>query len=331
MKKYLIMAGIAIFCLIGTIVYNNKFDMTIKDEIVDSEDGKLSVEYAMPKKFQEKPGLILFIHGDGPANKNSDQGYYPAWETLAKENIISISWDKAGVGKSTGNWLNQDMDDRKEEAEKVLAWALEEFDVDPNKVGVWGASQGGWVITKLLNDNQDIKFAIGVAPAVNWLRQGKFNTISQMEADGYSQEEIGDKLAIESKVNQYLKQNDYQGYLDSQLEEQVMEKDRWDFIYKNMSLDNTAELEKISKPYYLLIGDHDINVDTKETEVIYRERIKQDYLTVYPISNATHRMLKSRHQKDNLLTFVESIFNPRVIFAPDYFKVLREIAEEMAQ
>lgn len=93
-------------------------------------------------KVAKKPGLILFIHGDGSVNKNSDEGYYPAWETLAEENIISVSWDKPGVGNSTGNWLEQDMEDRKDEAERVLKWALDTFDVDPNRVGVWGASQG---------------------------------------------------------------------------------------------------------------------------------------------------------------------------------------------
>ncbi|WP_207694587.1 hypothetical protein DOK67_0000364 [Enterococcus sp. DIV0212c] len=328
MKKSIILIVVIIISLISIITYNNEFDMIVKDETVNIEEGRMAVEYAQPKKNREKPGLMLFIHGDGPTNKNSDEGYYPAWETLAKENYISISWDKAGVGGSTGNWLEQDMVDRKKEAEKVLEWALAKFDIDPNKVGVWGASQGGWVITKLLNENKDVKFAIGVAPAVNWMRQGRFNTISDMEYEGYSQKQINEKLLIEIQVNEYLKENDYQGYIDSKLEKDVLAKDRWEFIHKNMNLDNTSELEQISKPYYLLIGDHDINVDTKETEKIYRDHVSRDYLTVYPISNATHRMLKPRHQKDSSITVVESIFNPRKIFAPDYFKALKEIASK---
>lgn len=326
MKKYAISIAITIMSLISVLVYNNEFDMNVKEGMVNSDQDRIAVEYAQSKNNRKKLGLILFIHGDGPANKNNDQGYYSAWETLAKENYISISWDKAGVGGSTGNWLEQDMVDRKQEAEKVLEWALEKFDIDLNKVGVWGASQGGWVITKLLNENKDIKFAISVAPAVNWMRQGKFNTISDMEYEGYSQKEIDEKLLITSQLNEYLKENDYQKYIDSKLEKEVLEKDRWEFIHRNMSVDNTSELEQISKPYYLLIGDHDINVDTKETEKIYRDHVNKDYLTVYPISNATHRMLKPRHQKDNIMTVGESILNPRKIFAPDYFKALKEIA-----
>lgn len=328
MKKATISVIAILISLISIIVYNNEFDMIVKDETVNIGKESIAVEYAQPKKKREKPGLILFIHGDGPTNKNGDEGYYPAWETLAKENYISISWDKAGVGGSTGNWLEQDMVDRKQEAEKILKWALEKFDLDLRKVGVWGASQGGWVVTKLLNENKDVKFAIGVAPAVNWMRQGKFNTISDMEYEGYSKKKIDEKLLIETQVNDYLKENDYQGYLDSNLEKDVLEKDRWDFIRKNMDLDNTSELEQISKPYYLVIGDHDLNVDTKETENIYRDHINKEYLTVYPISNATHRMLKPRHQKDSRMTVVETIFNPRKIFAPDYFKALKEIASK---
>ncbi|SLM97406.1 hypothetical protein FM106_13945 [Brachybacterium faecium] len=327
MKKYLFLTGIVIFGLIAIIVYTNDFAMTINEDTVKFKDRRISIEYSEPKSSQKKPGLILFIHGDGPVNKNSDEGYYPAWETLAEENIISVSWDKPGVGNSTGNWLEQDMEDRKDEAERVLKWALDTFDVDPNRVGVWGASQGGWVITKLLNNNTDIKFAIGVAPAVNWMRQGKFNTVSEMEYEGYSSKEINKRLSIESKVNDYLNQNDYQGYLNSKLEKDIIEKDRWDFIRKNMGLDNTKELAKIKKPYYLIVGDHDINVDTKETEEVYQKHITKEYLTVYNIKNATHRMLKPRHQKDNVMTVGESIFNPREIFAPGYLKALKDIGK----
>lgn len=327
MKKYLFLTGIVIFGLIAIIVYTNDFAMTINEDTVKFKDRRISIEYSEPKSSPKKPGLILFIHGDGPVNKNSDEGYYPAWETLAEENIISVSWDKPGVGNSTGNWLEQDMEDRKDEAERVLKWALDTFDVDPNRVGVWGASQGGWVITKLLNNNTDIKFAIGVAPAVNWMRQGKFNTVSEMEYEGYSSKEINKRLSIESKVNDYLNQNDYQGYLNSKLEKDIIEKDRWDFIRKNMGLDNTKELAKIKKPYYLIVGDHDINVDTKETEEVYQKHITKEYLTVYNIKNATHRMLKPRHQKDNVMTVGESIFNPREIFAPGYLKALKDIGK----
>ena len=136
-------------------------------------------------------------------------------------------------------------------------------------------------------------------------------------------------LSIESKVNDYLNQNDYQGYLNSKLEKDIIEKDRWDFIRKNMGLDNTKELAKIKKPYYLIVGDHDINVDTKETEEVYQKHITKEYLTVYNIKNATHRMLKPRHQKDNVMTVGESIFNPREIFAPGYLKALKDIGKKL--
>ena len=328
MKKYFLLIGVVVMILIGVISYNNKFAMTIKQETITTGDSRIAVEYALPQGGGEKPGLILFIHGDGPANKNGDQGYYPGWEVLAKENVISVTWDKAGVGDSTGNWLSQDMVDRKVEAEKVLEWALAEFDIDPNKVGVWGASQGGWVITKLLNENDKVKFAIGVAPAVNWLRQGKFNTSSEMAYEGYSSEEITERLVSAAKINEYLNADNYQGYLDSKLDQEVLEKERWDFIRKNMSLDNTEELKKITKPYYLLVGDHDLNVDTKETVTVYQSLIPKEFLTVKHIENGTHRMLKARHQKDNVMTVIESILNPRAIFAPQYLQALQELSQE---
>lgn len=325
MKKIIMGCTTVILVLIGVMLYQNNFDMKLEDEVLETKEGKLQLEYALPqKKTKEKPGIIFFIHGDGPTTKNADEGYYPAWEVLAKENYISVSWDKRGVGNSEGNWLSQNMVDREKEANDVIEWALTHFDIDKKKVGVWGASQGGWVIPKVLNHNNKVTFAIGVAPAVNWLRQGRYNTIAAMKEKGKTETEIEAKLKKEEIVNNYLEKDDYDGYLESKCDDEPLSKERWDFIVKNMSLDVTNDLKKITKPYHLIIGDADINVDVSETEKVYKEELPGDSLTVHHVKNGTHQMLKKRHQTTHTGTVLEAIWNPRQIFSPDYFKALKE-------
>lgn len=325
MKKLIVGCITVSLILIGVVLYQNNFDMKIEDELIQMKEGKLQLEYALPQnKTKEKPGIVFFIHGDGPTTKNADEGYYPAWEVLAKENYISVSWDKRGVGNSEGDWLSQTMVDREKEANEVIEWALTHFDVDKEKVGVWGASQGGWVIPKVLNDNDKVTFAIGVAPAVNWLRQGKYNTIAAMTEEGKTKAEIDTTLKKEAAINKFLEKDDYEGYLESKLDDEPLSKERWNFIIKNMSLDVTNDLKKITKPYYLIIGDSDINVDVSETELIYKEELPRDILTVHHVENGTHQMLKKRHQNTHIGTVLEAIWNPRQIFSPDYFEALKE-------
>lgn len=66
-----------------------------------------------------KPVAIHLVHGDGPQDRWSEGGYIPLVKFLVSQGIAVFSWDKPGVGNSTGNWLAQTMSDRAEEA--VLA------------------------------------------------------------------------------------------------------------------------------------------------------------------------------------------------------------------
>ncbi|MFP7732280.1 hypothetical protein ACLHDF_02440 [Priestia aryabhattai] len=56
----------------------------------------------------------------------------------------------------------------------MIAWAKNEKDINTDKVILLGASQAGWVIPKVLVNRNDITASILVAPAINWLRQGKY-------------------------------------------------------------------------------------------------------------------------------------------------------------
>jgi hypothetical protein len=58
------------------------------------------------------PPFVLLIHGDGPQDRWSDGGYIPLVNFLVSQGIAVFSWDKPGVGESTGNWLAQTMSDR---------------------------------------------------------------------------------------------------------------------------------------------------------------------------------------------------------------------------
>lgn len=66
------------------------------------------------------PPLVLIIHGDGPQDRWSGDGYLPLVKFLILQGIGVFSWDKPGVGASTGNWLAQTMSDRAEEVALAL-------------------------------------------------------------------------------------------------------------------------------------------------------------------------------------------------------------------
>jgi alpha/beta superfamily hydrolase len=173
----------------------------------------LQVTLVTPKNEEQVKGTIFFIHGDGAQNATQDGGYKPLMERFAKRGYASVSWDKPGVGKSSGNWLTQSMDDRADEASEIIDWMKQNHPNFTNEVGLWGASQAGWVIPKIDKKRRDIAFSFLVAPGVNWLQQSEYYTEQQALQNGHTESETSKiKQDFRKDADLILLSSDYKSY-----------------------------------------------------------------------------------------------------------------------
>ncbi|RUT33652.1 alpha/beta hydrolase [Paenibacillus zeisoli] len=326
-KKIWIYVLVFVLLIGGTGIYileQNRFDMVEQQVEIPSSAGKLTGTLVLPRNAGGQLGLVLFIHGDGAIDAAHDDGYKPLWERLASLGYASLSLNKRGIGGSEGSWLEQSMDDRVDEAREAIAWARKQPVIDPNRIGVWGASQAGWVIPKLAGKEQ-LAFSILVSPAINWLRQGVYHTREQMIKDGYSEQDIQAEEAYDDRVRQLLsKQADYGEYLQIAQGSDVMPKDRWTFVSKNFLSDATGDLHHFNSPVLLLLGEEDIHVDWKETERVYRNKIKPELLTVAVFPDAEHSMLSKKTADSDLRALLISLFAPRQITVPGYMDQIEQ-------
>lgn len=322
-KKSMLYALIVVLLIGGTGFYiwkQNRFDMVEQAIEIQSPSGKLTSTLVLPKKATNKLGLVLFIHGDGPINASHDDGYKPLWERLAGLGYACLSLNKRGIGGSEGSWLEQSMDDRVEEAREAIAWAKRHPLIDPDRIGVWGASQAGWVIPKLA-EKERLAFSILVSPAMNWIRQGAYHTRQQMIKDGDSERDIRTEETFDHQVRQLLaKQAEYEEYLKMAQAQgrSVMSKDRWTFVRKNFLSDATDHLRHFKSPVLLLLGEEDIHVDWKETERVYRDNVRPELLTVAVFPDAEHSMISKKTADSDLRAAMISLFMPRQITVPGY-------------
>ncbi|CCQ23655.1 Putative uncharacterized protein yghX [Listeria monocytogenes N53-1] len=156
-KKITIIMSAIIVILVAILFIGNNYEMNETRVAIPTTGGKLSAVVTTPKHGKPK-GIIVFVHGDGAQEATQNGGYKPLMERFAKQGYISVSWDKLGVGKSSGNWLNQSMDDRANEVNQVIEWMKVKYPDSTAKIGLWGASQAGWVIPKAMNANNEIAF-----------------------------------------------------------------------------------------------------------------------------------------------------------------------------
>ncbi len=332
MKKKLIATILTLVIAAGgTLFYilqQNSYDMVEKTIQIETPQGALSGTLALPKGETGKLGLVLFIHGDGSINASHNDGYKPLWERLAALGYASLSLDKRGIGGSEGNWLQQSINDRVEEARQALAWAKTQPMIDDNRIGVWGASQAGWVIPKLAGKEQ-LAFSILVSPAINWLTQGEYNTRSQMEKDGYGKAEIESQVAYEKEVKELLLSGaTYAIYAAISHKGEPMTEERWSFVQKNVRSDATLDLANFQTPVLLLLGEKDIHVNVEETEAVYRATIPSSLLSVEVFPDTEHSMLSIKTADSELRAWSLSLFQPRNITVKGYMDAIEQFLKE---
>ncbi|MER7212827.1 serine aminopeptidase domain-containing protein [Streptosporangium sp. NPDC000239] len=312
------------------IVVQNDFAVREVRVTIPGPKQPLKAVLALPTEGKGPRGLVVLAHGDGVADASRDGFYRPIWEAFARAGYASLSWNKPGVDGAPGNWLHQSMSDRSAEVDAALDWAKRRPEIDPNRLGVWGISQGGWVLPKVAGDRTDLRFMILVGAAVNWLRQGEYNLRAELQDQGAPDDRLGAELRRRAAQIRLLEEGaGYDEYLASGLDDPPMSKDRWRFVLRNFRADVTDQLPRVRTPTLLVLGDHDRNVDVKETEAAYRAGVPQGLLTVETLRGGSHSA--ARYELDTpgsvrgLITYVAA---PRSLYVPGYLDSLTDFVKK---
>ncbi len=334
-RRVLIALGCVVAVMLsagGWVLYANDFAIREQHVTIPGPAQPLDGVLALPKTGHGPYGLVVFVHGDGPADASRDAFYRPIWESFARAGYASLSWNKPGIDGAPGNWLDQSMADRADETSAVIDWARTRPDIDPHRVGIWGISQGGWVAPEVAVRKPDLQFIILVGPAINWLRQGEYNLRAELRARHAPESELTAALDRRERTNQLLRNGaTYREYRKAHIDSSPMSADRWGFVARNYRADVSATLPRISVPVLLELGAGDQNVDVAETERVYRALVRPDLLTVQTYPHASHSLAKEdlESNPDSVKAYLIGTFAPRQIYAPSYLDNLRRYVQEL--
>lgn len=311
--KKLILLFTGLLMILGIFIwYEHFYDMHETTKWIPTTKGRLAAVLTQPKG-RESRGIVVLVHGDAAVDATNEGGYRPMMEQFAKAGFTTISWAKPGVTGSAGNWLNQSMDDRADEVTEVIQWARKQPTINTEKIVLWGISQGGWVVPKVAAQKKvPLSKIILVSPAIDWLTQNTYYTTQKLKREGKTPQQITEALGKEAQVITLLKNNvSFQEYLANTPESEPMSKERWSFVKKNFRGNSRADLEKIDVPVELILADHDQNVDIKDTEKTYSEKIPTDLLSVYKMKNAAHSMVYANLAQSEFLTTAAYLLAPK--------------------
>jgi uncharacterized protein len=175
----------------------------LKDVSFDSSGVSLSGRLFAPRRGSYS--VVIYVTGSGDDEVNTSA--YPRLlaTAFAQSGIGLFAYNKRGVGQSRGTYSESSFEQRAQDTVAALRFVKSLPGVDAKHVGMFGISQGGWVIPKAIQQAKDTAFVILVSPAgVNPKRQMDFYLQNEWRSAGMNDDEIKKASALHDVLFQYF-------------------------------------------------------------------------------------------------------------------------------
>jgi len=264
--------------------------------------GSLWLPEALPPR-----AAVLMWPGSGPSDRDNDVFFPPIRRHLLASAIAVASFDKRGVGGSSGDWRDADIVDQAADAQAIADQLFDLEALAGGPLGLFGHSQGGWVVLEAAAADDRLAFVVASSgPGVSPGRQGRYAIARGAERDGLEPDEVQRLLEEHDALGTMLRQ----GTSFAQFRQTVeLEPDRatryrslerytlipgdereWAFFRRLFDHDPRPALERISCPILALFGGADRVVPVVESVAVYHEaREARGELKVHVFPGADHR------------------------------------------
>jgi len=130
-----------------------------RDEEVRFTSGPITLggTLTLPDEPPPYPALVL-VHG---SNAQTRDAFGPWSRFFAGLGYAVLSYDKRGTGMSTGDWRQADFRTLADDVIAGVRHLATRSDIRADRVGLWGISQGGWIVPIVAADApRDIAFVV---------------------------------------------------------------------------------------------------------------------------------------------------------------------------
>ena len=311
-------------------------DITEEEVSFGSAEAKLTGTLIKPAGKPPFPAVV-FVHGSGPVTRDF---FGPLPYFLAQHGVAVLTYDKRGQGKSTGHWLEADFEELSQDALAGVQLLLQRKDVDPDRTGLLGISQGGWILPLAAAKSQAPKFLVVISAATVTPEQQQLQLVAgEMRAAGASNEDA--QKALQQARAQFaelkapgtgewvkgeIERLEKEGKFDA-LNANGMDNPKFLQFYRGiLNFDPVPFWEKVRCPVLAIYGDKDTLVPPSENRPRLEEALRKAGnmgLQLQQIPSADHAILftKSGSMK-------EFPFHTR--FAPEFFPILSAWAQKLA-
>ncbi len=242
--------------------------------------------------------------GSGPSDRDNDVYFPPIRRMLLDAGCAVASFDKRGVGESSGDWLQADIVDQADDALACAAVLRRRLPAVP--LGLFGHSQGGWVVLEATARSSDVAFVVtNSGPGVSPADQERYATANNLADAGWSEAQRAEGMECFERVLRAMSERvtlaDFraatQAAGQSELLARVAERafvpedpQLWEFAARIIDYDPGPVLSRVTVPVLALFGAADAVVPVDTSVAVFRRMVRPELLTVAVLAGGGHRI-----------------------------------------
>ncbi len=220
--------------------------------IIEFDTKELQGILTFPISESPHPAVIL-LHGSDRSPK--EDPYYKAHaDNLIQSGFAVLRYD--GPGWSGGA---ETLESRVDEAISIVKFLQSRPEIQPDSVGLWGISQGGWVCQMAAAVSDKVAFIIPTSgPGVTPAEQEVFRVEAESKSAGFSDIEVRQATLMRRLMVDIVLDNPvYPGV--NQAEAERVGPGPWDdvidLVYSSQPIEPTVEFEKVLEMFHAVQGE----------------------------------------------------------------------------
>jgi len=260
-----------------------------KEEEISFPNEKAKITLAGTLTLPRGPGPFpsaILISGSGPHDRDeSIVGHRPFLvlaDYLSRKGIAVLRFDKRGIGKSTGDYANATTEDFAADTEAALFYLKSRKEIDPNRTGLIGHSEGGLIAPLLASRSGGVAWIVLLAgPGLNGEDALLLQSELILKSSGVDDDQIAKTRVFNKQTYALVRQEKNPAALQAKLTDLVQSSSMsamlppaalqsqlrvvaspWFRFF--LDYDPVPALQKTTCPVLALTGEKDIQVPAKE-------------------------------------------------------------------
>ena len=179
-----------------------------QEEEVRFDAGKDSLVGVLVRPTTPGPHPAVVFLTDGPSDRTEHGTIPPVARHLAAQGFASLSWDRPGVGQSSGDHQTQTVAGRVDEVLTAVRLLRTRSDIRRDRVGLAGIGQGGAVAPTVAAQLSDVAFivTVGSCQLTAW-EQELYRVEHELRADGFSDAAVAEAAELAKHRIELLRHN----------------------------------------------------------------------------------------------------------------------------